>query len=95
MGFNLNAGLAYYVKNGEILYKSYETKHSCAKYPDYDCSFETYTNNLFLEFETLGELKVVEPGETSQLTEHWSICKQPCDVDFKNDDSIDNMLSKI
>ena len=95
LGFNLNSGLAYYVKNGEILYKNYETKHGEAKYPDYDCSFETYTNKLFLEFETLGELKVVKPGETSQLVERWSLCKQPCDVDFKNDDSIDNLLSKI
>lgn len=95
LGFNLNSGLAYYVKNGEILYKNYETKHPDAKYPDYDCSFETYTNELFLEFETLNELKVVKPGETSQLAERWSLCKQPCDVDFKSDDSIDNLLSKI
>lgn len=95
LGFNLNGGLAYYVKNGEILYKNYETKHGDAKYPDYDCSFETYTNGKFLEFETLGELKNVKPGETSQLVEHWSLCKQPCEVDFKDDDSIDNLLSKI
>lgn len=95
LGFNLNGGLAYYVKNGEILYKNYETKHGEAKYPDYDCSFETYTNGKFLEFETLGELKNVKPGEKSTLVENWSLCKQPCDADFKNDASIDNMLSKI
>ena len=95
LGFNLNGGLAYYVKNGEILYKNYETKHGEAKYPDYDCSFETYTNGKFLEFETLGELKNVKPGEKSTLVENWSLCKQPCDADFKNDDSIDNLISKI
>lgn len=95
LGFDLNKGNAYYVKNGEILYKNYESKLPDAKYPDYACSFETYTNCNFLEFETLGELKEVAVGETSEHTEHWSLCKQPCEVDFKNDDSIDNLLSKI
>ncbi len=95
LGFDLNGGAAYYVKNGEILYKNYETKHSFAKYPDNGCSFETYTNGLFLEFETLGELKEVGVGESSELIEHWSLCKQPCEVDFKNDESIDKLLSKI
>ncbi|MBR4123701.1 MAG: hypothetical protein IKT93_04725 [Clostridia bacterium] len=95
LGFDVNAGTAYYVKNGEILCKNYETKHPHAKYPDNGCSFETYTNGLFLEFETLGELKEVAVGETSRLVERWSLCKQPCEADFKNDDSIDNLLSKI
>ena len=65
------------------------------KYPDGGCSFETYTNDVMLEFETLGELKTVNTGETSEHIELWSLCKKPCEVDFKNDDSIDNLLSKI
>ena len=36
----------------------YETLHPTAKYPDGGVSFETYTNNIMLEFETLGELKI-------------------------------------
>ena len=48
-----------------------------------------------LEFETLGELKVVNPGETSELIEAWSLCKKDCDVDFNNDDSIDNLISNL
>ncbi len=95
LGFDLNKGTAYYVKNGEILCKNYDVNHPDAKYPDYASSFETYTNAKFLEFETLGELKEVAVGETSEHTECWSLCKQPCEVDFKNDDSIDNLLSKI
>ena len=95
LGFDLNCGMAYYVKADEILYKKFNTNHPNGTYPDGGCSFETYTNENMLEFETLGELKTVAPNETSSHTEHWSLCKKPCEVDFKNDASIDNLLSKI
>lgn len=95
LGFDLDCGAAYYVLGDEILYKKYHTNHPDGIYPDGGCSFETYTNNCMLEFETLGELKTVKAGETSEHTEMWSICKKECDVDFKDDDSIDNLLSKI
>lgn len=95
LGFNLNGGTAYYVMGDEILYKNFETKHGEVRYADYDCSFETYTNNLFLEFETLGELKCVAPEEESVHIENWSLLNKPCEVDFKDDDSIDNFLLKI
>ena len=52
-------------------------------------------NGVMLEFETLSELKKVAKGEINELTEHWSLCKKPCEVDFKDDASIDNLLSKI
>ena len=42
-----------------------------------------------------GELKKVGSGQTSELIELWSLCNKPCDVDFKNDESIDNLLAKI
>ncbi len=95
LGFDLNCGTAYYVLGDDILCKKYDTNHPNGNYPDGGCSFETYTNNVMLEFETLGELKTVEKGETSEHTELWSICKKPCDIDFKDDESIDNLLSKI
>lgn len=95
LGFDLNCGTAYYVLGKDMLCKKYETLHPAAKYPDGGVSFETYTNNVMLEFETLGELKTVKAGEESELVENWFICKTPCDTDFKNDDSIDNLLKKI
>lgn len=95
LGFDLNCGSAFYVLGDEIFAKKYDTKHPLAKYPDGNCSFEVYTNSCMLEFETLGELKEVNPGETSVLEETWSLIKKPCEVDFKNDASIDNLLSKI
>ena len=95
LGFDLNCGTLYYCLNDEIFCKRYETKHPIATYPDGGCSFETYTNDQFIEIESLGELHTVHPGETDTLTENWSLMKKPCDVDFKSDNSIDNLLTKI
>jgi len=79
----------------DILYKRYNTNHPDGVYPDGGCSFETYVCGAMIEFETLGELKTVAPGKVSEHIENWSLTKKPCDVDFKNDASIENMLSKI
>lgn len=95
LGFDLNCGTAYYVLGEDVFCKRYETNHPSGNYPDGGCSFETYTNDVMLEFETLGELKTVKSGETSTLTELWTLCKKPCDCDFKNDDSIDGLLNKL
>ena len=95
LGFDLNCGTVYYCLGDDIFRKSYDTNHPSGKYPDGGCSFETYTNENMIEVESLGELKTVAPGETSSLTESWSLCKKPCDTDFKDDKSIDEMLSRL
>lgn len=61
-----------YVLNGEAFIKQV-TADPRASYPDFGCSFETFTNNDFLEMETLSPLKKVAPGETVELAEHWSL----------------------
>ena len=95
LGVDLNCGMACYVLGDEVFKKNYKTNHKISSYPDGGCSFETYTNNLMLEFETLSELKTVNKGETHTLTELWSLCKKPCEVDFRDNDSIDNMIEKL
>ena len=42
-------------------------------YPDGGMNFETYTNEHFLEIESLGEFKTVGSGEVSEHTEYWKI----------------------
>ena len=95
LGFDLNCESVFYVLGNEIFCKRYQTNHPNGKYPDGGCSFETYTNSEILEIESLGELKTVKPQETSELIENWSLQTKPCEVDFRNDDSIDNLLNKI
>lgn len=95
LGFDLNKAEAYYCLGDDIFRKSYATHHPREKYPDNNCSFETYTCATFIEVESLSPLKVVQPDETVSLTEHWSMLKKPCDADFNNDRSIDEMIEKL
>lgn len=95
LGFDLNKAEVYYCLGCDIFRKSYKTYHPTEKYPDNGCSFETYTCPTFIEVESLSPLKSVAPDETVSLTEHWSMYKKPCDIEFNNDESIDDMLSKL
>jgi hypothetical protein len=45
-------------------------------YPDFGCSFETFTNNEFLEIETLGPLSKLQPGQTVELMEEWALFRE-------------------
>lgn len=61
-----------YVLNGEVFIKRAHAV-SGAVYPDFGCSFETFTNNEFLEMETLGPMIKVAPGKMAEGVEHWSL----------------------
>lgn len=95
LGFDLNGGKVFYVLGDEVFCKRYEVNHPNGTYPDGGCSFETYTNADFIELESLGELKTFASGETASHSEFWSLLKKPCEVDLKNDASIDNFISKL
>ncbi len=69
--FNPNTWVAY-LRNGEVFVK--QTKADPARqYPDFGCAFETFTNNDFLEIETLGPMTKVLPGKSAEHVEHWSL----------------------
>jgi hypothetical protein len=40
-------------------------------YPDMGCNFETFTNELFIEIESLAPLRMVAPGGHTVHTETW------------------------
>ncbi len=44
-------------------------------YPDRDCNLETFTNEKFLELETLGPMVHLPPGRSAEHTEFWSLNK--------------------
>ena len=69
--FNSNTWGAY-ILNGEAFIKRAHA-NSGETYPDFGCSFETFTNNEFLELETLGPLTKLPPGKTAEQAEHWSL----------------------
>lgn len=72
--FNHNPWGAYLL-NGELFVKKAEAKADPSEYPDYGCSFATFTNADFLELETQGPLIWLKPGATVSHTEHWTLHK--------------------
>jgi hypothetical protein len=69
--FNVDTWAAYLL-NGEAFVKR-ATADASKTYPDFGCSFETFTNNEFLEMETLGPLTKVVPGKMVEQVEHWAL----------------------
>ena len=84
--FNPNTWGAY-VLNGEAFIKQAHA-NSVETYPDFGCSFETFTNNEFLEIETLGPLTKLPPGKTAEAVEHWSL-HRGVKLTAPTDDAID------
>src|SRR5436853_500557 len=60
--FNPDTWAAYLLR-GDAFVKRTKADPS-QTYPDFGCSFETFTNNDFLEVETLGPMTKLLPGKT-------------------------------
>jgi hypothetical protein len=71
--FNKNTVGAYLL--GSDLFVKKSTAKDPAKQPDYGCSYETFTNDQFLEMETLGEVTHLLPGASIQHLEKWTLFK--------------------
>ncbi len=91
LGMNSQHGCILYFNHGDVFIKRFSPNPK-GTYPDGGMSFETYTNGLFLEMETLGELKDLEPGKTAEHTEFWSLAKG--DLPEINDDSLEQAVKQ-
>ena len=76
-GINNSKGWIAYQNHGQLLKKSYEPNHPDGRYPDFGVSTEIFTNNLFIEAETLGELTVLNKGGVTVHTETWELSEAP------------------
>ena len=94
IGFNLNEGKVYYVVNNTTFKVCFDVNKN-GVYPDNNVCFETYSCKDFTEIETLSELKLVKSGESITHNEKWSLFKTPCEFNAKDDDSIDNFITKL
>ena len=71
-GTSNEQGWAAYFNHGHLFVKHYEHKED-AVYPDFGVSYETYTNDLMLEMETLSPLTILEPGSGIEHSEAWEL----------------------
>lgn len=80
IGINSEHGFAMYFNHGDMFLKQF-TPVEGGSYPDGGMSFETYTNALFLEMETLGQTVKLEPDASASHCEVWSLHKEECPSD--------------
>jgi hypothetical protein len=71
--FNPKTWAAYLL--GTDLFVKQTTADPAQPYPDFGCSFETFTNADMLEMETLGPIAKVQPGAAVEHLERWSLHK--------------------
>jgi hypothetical protein len=81
---------AAYILNAEAFVKRVQSDPT-KTYPDFGCSFETFTNNDFLEIETLGPVTKVLPGHTVEQVEHWGLYRN-VRVSQLSDEELDRVL---
>jgi hypothetical protein len=90
--FNAHTWAAYLL-NGELFIKR-STVDPSRIYPDFGCSVETFTNNEFLEIETLSPMTKLEPGQTVENVERWSLHRKVTLSEI-TDDAIDGAILPV
>ncbi|MDI7276941.1 MAG: hypothetical protein QME94_13265, partial [Anaerolineae bacterium] len=83
-GLNSTSGWAAYYRQNQLFVKCFDYDPE-AFYPDNGCSLESYTNNRFLELETLGPLELLEPGDSVEHVEHWFLYDEVAAIDSEED----------
>lgn len=72
IGLSALDGWVCYVLDGVMFAKHFVTDEDL-EYPDWGASVELFTNDEILEVETLGPLTLLEPGESLEHVEEWSL----------------------
>lgn len=97
IGTNNENGWAAYYNGGNLFVKYYEHLNN-GVYPDFGVSFEAYVNDHFLELESLGELKTLEPGAASEHTEIWNLFRNvelPAGDERRLGEELNHFLKRI
>ncbi len=84
VGLNATAGWAAYYRQNLLFVKCFDYDPD-AFYPDNGCSVESYTNDRFLELETLGPLELLEPGDSVEHVEHWFLYSDVAAINTEED----------
>jgi hypothetical protein len=61
-----------WTRKDALFLKAFEYEQG-ATYPDFGCNYETFTQGDFLELESLGRLRTLEPGQSVGNTETWHL----------------------
>jgi len=75
--FNRVGWAAYYLK-GNLFIKKFACLEDM-QYPDFQSNMEVYTDKNIIEFETLGNMALIEPGGFGEHKETWQLFKAHLD----------------
>jgi len=91
LGYNNTSGWGAYFISGQAFVKSFDPIED-GFYPDDGCCYETYTNEVMLEVETLGEITIIPPGEEVVHVEEWELYEEANPPKITDDEA---MVKKI
>lgn len=72
VGLNSSLGVMAYLRGRDLFIKRYPIIAS-GEYPDNGSTSECWTNDVYLELESLAPLQMVETNQYAQHTEDWSL----------------------
>lgn len=90
LGIHNPQGWAAYLNEGTLFIKN-TNYSSTAIYPDFGSNYEFFTNQYFLEIESLSPLSVIKPGKSVRHEEYWSLSENIKTV-LSDDDVKANIL---
>lgn len=71
VGLYDQAGYMVYALEDQLFFKCHLPRPGT--HADFGCNVETFTNELFLELETLGPVVQLSPGESVEQVEYWFV----------------------
>ena len=93
LGYNNESGWACYFNKKQAFVKFFEPQID-APYPDGGCTYESFTNDVMVESESLSELALVGPNEALTHTEEWELY-EASDVPSNDEAEIAKILEKF
>jgi hypothetical protein len=91
LGLLLSEGWLAYARRGDLFIKR-AVSDANATYPDRGSSAEVFTNHEMLELETLGPMKLLEPGSVVEHSEIWELHQG---ADFSSDTEISKLWGSV
>lgn len=91
IGYQNEHGYAACFNKGQVFIKSFESAEG-VEYPDFGCSFETYTNGKMLECETLSGLNIIPYGGELTWGEEWELF--PCVSIPETEEEMEHFVEK-
>lgn len=94
IGISNSEKYAAYLLNNEMFVKTFDFDEN-AEYPDGGMNFETFTNDAFIECESIGKYETLEYGDTATFTETWYMFKDIKTPDLHDDAEIEKVMQYI